>query len=61
MKLKKAQKQAIDSSYGDQYSKPRNYKGKSKGAQEAHEAISPTDFSTIILLMQNAIKHDCMI
>ena len=23
---------------------PRNYKGKSKGAQEAHEAIRPTDF-----------------
>lgn len=35
----------IKSSFGDKYSKPRNYKGKSKGAQEAHEAIRPTDFS----------------
>jgi len=26
--------------------KPRNFKGKSKGAQEAHEAIRPTNFST---------------
>lgn len=35
----------IESAYGDSYSNPRNYKGKSKGAQEAHEAIRPTDFS----------------
>jgi len=35
----------INSSFGSEYSKPRNYKGKSKGAQEAHEAIRPTDFS----------------
>ncbi|WP_138433242.1 type I DNA topoisomerase [Winogradskyella algicola] len=35
----------IVSAYGSEYSKPRNYKGKSKGAQEAHEAIRPTDFS----------------
>jgi len=38
--------QEITSSYGDTYSKPRNFKGKSKGAQEAHEAIRPTNFST---------------
>ena len=38
--------QEITSSYGDAYSKPRNFKGKSKGAQEAHEAIRPTNFST---------------
>jgi len=37
--------QEINKAYGSQYSKPRNYKGKSKGAQEAHEAIRPTDFS----------------
>ncbi|WP_353778210.1 type I DNA topoisomerase [Winogradskyella sp. 3972H.M.0a.05] len=36
---------AIEQAYGSQYSNPRNYKGKSKGAQEAHEAIRPTDFS----------------
>lgn len=35
----------IAHAYGDQYVKTRNYKGKSKGAQEAHEAIRPTDFS----------------
>lgn len=38
-------KAEIDSAYGEEYSKPRQYKGKSKGAQEAHEAIRPTDFS----------------
>ncbi len=32
----------IKSSYGEPYSKPRQYKTKSKGAQEAHEAIRPT-------------------
>ncbi|NRB83736.1 MAG: type I DNA topoisomerase [Winogradskyella sp.] len=35
----------IISAYGSEFSHPRNYKGKSKGAQEAHEAIRPTDFS----------------
>jgi DNA topoisomerase-1 len=35
----------IEDAYGSKFSKPRNYKGKSKGAQEAHEAIRPTDFS----------------
>jgi DNA topoisomerase-1 len=38
--------QEISKSYGETYSKPRNFKGKSKGAQEAHEAIRPTNFST---------------
>lgn len=42
---KKAAEKEISSAYGDKYSKPRNYKGKSKGAQEAHEAIRPTDMS----------------
>ncbi len=36
----------IEKAYGAKYSKPRNYKGKAKGAQEAHEAIRPTNFST---------------
>jgi len=36
----------IENAFGAKFSKPRNYKGKSKGAQEAHEAIRPTDFST---------------
>lgn len=34
---------AIKSQYGDQYHKARNYTSKSAGAQEAHEAIRPTD------------------
>lgn len=38
-----AAKDAIISNYGEQYSTVRNYTGKSKGAQEAHEAIRPTD------------------
>ena len=36
----------INSAYGSEYCNPRNYKGKSKGAQEAHEAIRPTNFAT---------------
>ncbi len=35
-------KQEIIDTYGAAYSKPRNYTTKSKGAQEAHEAIRPT-------------------
>jgi DNA topoisomerase-1 len=35
----------IIKSYGAQYSKPRSFANKSKGAQEAHEAIRPTDMS----------------
>jgi len=45
---KQAQQSAEDEikrAYGNNYHKARNYKGKSKGAQEAHEAIRPTNFS----------------
>jgi DNA topoisomerase I len=35
----------ITKSYGTNYSKPRTFVNKSKGAQEAHEAIRPTDMS----------------
>ncbi|QYJ67191.1 type I DNA topoisomerase [Flavobacterium litorale] len=35
----------IIKSYGQSFSKPRNYATKSKGAQEAHEAIRPTDMT----------------
>ncbi len=35
----------IIKSYGDKFSKPRTFTTKSKGAQEAHEAIRPTDMS----------------
>lgn len=42
---KKGAENEIISAYGKTYSKPTNYKGKSKGAQEAHEAIRPTNFA----------------
>ncbi|MBC7641172.1 MAG: type I DNA topoisomerase [Flavobacterium sp.] len=35
----------ITKSYGKEFSKPRTFVNKSKGAQEAHEAIRPTDMS----------------
>lgn len=35
----------IVKSYGKEFSHPRNFTSKSKGAQEAHEAIRPTDMS----------------
>ncbi|MEA1915796.1 MAG: type I DNA topoisomerase, partial [Campylobacterota bacterium] len=40
-----AAKKVIESMYGSQYSlpKPRGYKSKAKGAQEAHEAIRPVN------------------
>ncbi|MEE9349097.1 MAG: type I DNA topoisomerase [Flavobacteriaceae bacterium] len=43
---KAAAKKEISNSYGVEYSKPRDYKSKAKGAQEAHEAIRPTNMST---------------
>ncbi len=38
-----AAKDAITTNYGKEYRQTRNYTGKSKGAQEAHEAVRPTD------------------
>ena len=38
-------KNAIVQLFGEQYSQVRNFATKSKGAQEAHEAIRPTDMS----------------
>lgn len=38
-------KKQITSEYGAEYSAPRNYTTKSASAQEAHEAIRPTDFA----------------
>ena len=35
-------KEQIVNSFGEDYSRPRNYKTRAKGAQEAHEAIRPT-------------------
>lgn len=39
-------KKVIVSEYGADFSEPRRYKTKNADAQEAHEAIRPTDFST---------------
>ena len=41
-----ASKDYIVSTYGESYSRPRQYKTHSKGAQEAHEAIRPTYIAT---------------
>ncbi|WP_373493817.1 type I DNA topoisomerase [Aquiflexum sp.] len=40
-----AAKNEINSSYGSDFHQSRKYTTKSEGAQEAHEAIRPTDFS----------------
>jgi DNA topoisomerase-1 len=42
---KTAAAEEIKKLYGEKYSKTRNYKSKAKGAQEAHEAIRPTNMS----------------
>lgn len=39
----KAAEETIGALYGKEYAHKRNYKGKAKGAQEAHEAIRPTN------------------
>ncbi len=41
----KSAEEAIIDIYGKEFSKPRNFSTKAKGAQEAHEAIRPTDMS----------------
>lgn len=38
-------KSEIENSYGKEFSNPRSFVTKTKGAQEAHEAIRPTDMS----------------
>ena len=42
---RKGAKEEILKAYGDKYAKSRQFKGKTKGAQEAHEAIRPTNFA----------------
>ena len=50
----------ILSSFGDKYlpSKPKYYKSKSKGAQEAHEAIRPTIISFTPQIAKGFLKPD---
>ena len=44
---------AIQTAYGDRYFQHRVYKTKSATAQEAHEAIRPTDFSQRVVSQDN--------
>ena len=46
-------KNAIVQNYGTQYSNPKRYQTKKAGAQEAHEAIRPTDFNNTAVSMGN--------
>jgi DNA topoisomerase-1 len=43
----KSAEEFIKSNYGQQYHKLRQYKTKNESAQEAHEAIRPTNFTTL--------------
>jgi len=46
-------KNAIEINYGSEYSKPTKYTSKSAGAQEAHEAIRPSDFQRTSITGEN--------
>jgi DNA topoisomerase-1 len=47
----------VENAYGKEYVQPRQFKTKSSSAQEAHEAIRPTDFSVMDPGMdRNAIR-----
>ncbi|MDR3350826.1 MAG: type I DNA topoisomerase [Prevotellaceae bacterium] len=50
-------KGAIEQLFGSNYSKTRRYATKTKGAQEAHEAIRPTDMS--LPEIKNADSQEC--
>src|SRR5437867_4594791 len=53
-------KDVITKEFGAQYAleKPRHYKTRSKGAQEAHEAIRPTDLSRTPTYVKKFLKPD---
>jgi DNA topoisomerase-1 len=55
-----AARAAIASSFGEKYlpEKPRFYSAKAKNAQEAHEAIRPTDFSRTPQAMRKYLDQD---
>ncbi len=55
-----AAREKIKSEYGDKYlpEKPKYYKSKSKGAQEAHEAIRPTILSFTPQIAKQYLKPD---
>ncbi|MBI5364358.1 MAG: type I DNA topoisomerase, partial [Planctomycetes bacterium] len=53
-------REVIAKKYGDAYvpEKPNQYLGKAKGAQEAHEAVRPTDASRTPEAMRSALTTD---
>lgn len=53
----KAASVAITSEFGAEYCETRRYKSKSKGAQEAHEAVRPTDLKRIRAGGENGQKR----
>ncbi len=52
-------KRAIEKNYGREYilDEPRGYKNKSKGAQEAHEAIRPTEMERTPASVADILDH----
>lgn len=50
-------KKEISSLYGDEYLKTRRYQTHTKGAQEAHEAIRPTDLSAQSINTESAQRR----
>lgn len=50
-------KQEIAAQYGAEYVKTRHYQTKTKGAQEAHEAIRPTDLTAQTINAENAQRR----
>lgn len=50
--------EVIKKHFGANYAKPRQYTTKTKGAQEAHEAIRPTDFSQSPETLQSALERN---
>lgn len=53
-----AAKDAIIDNYGEAYSNVKNYTGKSKGAQEAHEAIRPTNMKLQPVGVGTSLERD---
>lgn len=53
--IAQAQNQII-SKFGKEYSSPRRYKTKAKGAQEAHEAVRPTDLSQDASVLESTLE-----
>ncbi|HAG49836.1 MAG TPA: DNA topoisomerase I, partial [Deltaproteobacteria bacterium] len=50
-------KKAVEQLYGKEFVNPRRYKTKSKGAQEAHEAIRPTDLGAQTIAGEGQAKR----